>query len=204
VLVGTKTVSWNVTNADMKGALTDRPAGLDVASLPYDDMLAAHAVWCETAGAEGSPSSFDGADLRALKSIRGLNLTALSARGAVFYGLDMEGVQLQGARLEDADLRSCNLRGADLRGARLVNARLSGADLREAQLGPLLIGADRFLPADLSGAVLKGTDLSGADLRRAIFVGADLERVNLAGATTRQMDLTGANLVGARGLLAPG
>ena len=51
----------------------------------------------------------DGVDLRALRSIRGYNLTALSARGAVFYGLDMEGVQLQGAHLEDADLRSVNL-----------------------------------------------------------------------------------------------
>ena len=70
---------------------------------------------------------FDNADLRALKSIRGFNLTALSAKGAVFYGLDMEGVQLQGAQLEDADLRACNLRRADLRGARL--------DRRQARRG---------------------------------------------------------------------
>ena len=31
---------------------------------------------------------FNGADLRALKSIKAFNLTALSAKGAVFYGLD--------------------------------------------------------------------------------------------------------------------
>ena len=203
VLVGAKTLSWNVTNADMKGALTDKPSGRDVADLPYDEMLRAHALWCETAGEDGSPSSFDGADLRALKSIRGLNLTALSAREAVFYGLDMEGVQLQGAHLERADLRACNLRSADLRGARLAGAKLHGADLRQAHLGPLLIGQDRLLPADLTGAGLKGADLSGADLRRAVLVGADLERANFSGAAMRQMDISGAATYATKGLPPP-
>jgi hypothetical protein len=54
-------------------------------------MLREHARWCETDGTEGKPSIFDRADLRNLKSIRGYNLTALSAKAAVFYGLDMEG-----------------------------------------------------------------------------------------------------------------
>ena len=62
----------------------------------------------------------------------GLGGLALSAKGAVFYGLDMEGAQLQGAPLEGADLRSCRMRGADLRGARLTGARLAGADLADA------------------------------------------------------------------------
>ncbi|MGO4612388.1 pentapeptide repeat-containing protein, partial [Variovorax sp. 2RAF20] len=70
-------------------------------------MISDHARWCETGGAEGKPSVFDRADLRNLKSIRGFNLTALSAKSAVFYGLDMEGVQMQGAQLEGADLRAC-------------------------------------------------------------------------------------------------
>jgi uncharacterized protein YjbI with pentapeptide repeats len=110
ILIGAKTFSWNISQADMRGALTDQPSGRSVSDLPYQTMIREHARWCETGGAEGSPSVFDNADLRALETIRGYNLTALSAKGAVFYGLDMEGVQLQGANLEGADLRACNLR----------------------------------------------------------------------------------------------
>ena len=116
ILVGATMSSWNVSGADMTGALTDEPAGRALSELPYDKMIKDHARWCETGGGEGKPSSFDGADLRALSSIAGYNLTALSAKGAVFYGISMEGVQLQGAHLEGADLRNCILRRADLRG----------------------------------------------------------------------------------------
>ena len=87
ILVGAKTWSWNVQNANMEGVLTDAPAGADIAEIPVDEMLRAHALWCESGGRSGKPSSFDATDLRSLKSIRGLNLTALSAKGAVFYGL---------------------------------------------------------------------------------------------------------------------
>src|SRR5262249_29374847 len=76
VLVGAKTQSWNVMNANMVGALTDKPAGIAAASLPYKSMIQDHARWCETGGAQGTPSVFDGADLRALETIRGYNLTA--------------------------------------------------------------------------------------------------------------------------------
>lgn len=201
VLVGVKSAMWRTDGADMEGALTDtRSAAQPLTRMPAAEMLRDHARWCETGGAEGQPSVFDGVDLRPLKSIVGLNLTALSAKGAVFYGLDMEGVQLQGAHLEGADLRSARLRRADLRGARLKDARLNGADLREAQLGPLMLTADRLLPADLSGANLRGADLSGADLRRAVMTGCDLARALLHGAQTRQADFTNANLTGVRGL----
>jgi uncharacterized protein YjbI with pentapeptide repeats len=163
-------------------------------------MIRAHALWCETGGQEGRPSTFDGADLRALKSVKGFNLTALSAKGAVFYGLDMEGVQLQGAHLEGADLRACNLRRADLRGARLMGAKLSGSDLREAVLGPLLIGGDRVLPCDMTRVVAKGADFSSADMRQAIMVFADLSRSNFTGANLRQADLMASHRPGVKGL----
>jgi uncharacterized protein YjbI with pentapeptide repeats len=200
VLMGAKTLQWNVSNANMAGALTDKPAGIAASSLPYKTMIQDHARWCETGGAHGAPSVFDGADLRALETVRGYNLTALSAKGAVFYGLDMEGVQLQGAHLEGADLRNCNLRRADLRGAKLQGAKLSGSDMREAQMGPLLLGADRVLPSDLRQAELKGSDLTGADVRQAIFLEADLSRANFTGALTKQANFTGVSRHGARGL----
>jgi len=199
-LVGAKTQSWNVMNANMVGALTDKPAGIAAASLPYKSMIQEHARWCETGGQEGAPSVFDGADLRALETIRGYNLTALSAKGAVFYALDMEGVQLQGAHLEGCDLRNCNLRRADLRGAKLANAKLSGSDLREAQMGPLLLGADRILACDLRNAELKGADLTGADVRNALFLDADVSRANFTGALLRQANFTGVIRHGAKGL----
>ena len=200
VLVGTTIYACNTTDARMDGALTDKPNPSAATALPYGDMVKAHALWCETGGVEGAPSVFNGADLRALKSIRSYNLTALSAKGAVFYGLDMEGVQLQGAHLEGADLRACNLRRADLRGARLTGAKLSGSDLREALLGPLLIGAERLLPCDMTRIVAKGADFSSADMRQAIMVFGDLSRSNFTGANLRQADLTAAHRPGARGL----
>ncbi|HKT53669.1 MAG TPA: pentapeptide repeat-containing protein [Caulobacteraceae bacterium] len=203
VLVGATIYACNTTDARMDGALTDQPQGRDVSELPYGEMVAAHAQWCETQGREGHPSVFDGADLRALKSIKGYNLTALSAKGAVFYGLDMEGVQLQGAQLQGADLRACNLRRADLRGARLMGAKLSGSDLREAVLGPLLIASDRVMPTDMSRCIAKGADFSHTDIRQAIMVFADLSRSNFTGANLRQADLTGAHRAGVRGLEAP-
>src|SRR5690606_17689626 len=100
VLVGVKSAMWRTDGADMAGALTDnRSAGEPVSRMPAASMLAEHAQWCESGGAAGQPSVFDGVDLRGLGSITGYNLTALSAKGAVFYGLNMEGVQLQGAHL---------------------------------------------------------------------------------------------------------
>jgi uncharacterized protein YjbI with pentapeptide repeats len=203
VLVGATIYACNTTDARMDGALTDLPSGKGASDLPYAEMVSVHAKWCETGGREGKPSVFDGADLRALKTIKGYNLTAMSAKGAIFYGLNMEGVQLQGAHLEGADLRCCNLRRADLRGARLVGAKLSGADLREALLGPLMIGPERMLPCNLTRAVAKSTDFSGADLRQAILALADLSRSNFTGAVTRQADLTGAQRTGVKGLELP-
>lgn len=200
VLVGATIYACNTTDTRMDGALTDKPSGASVTELPYAEMIKAHALWCETGGGEGTPSVFNGADLRALKSIKSFNLTALSAKGAVFYGLDMEGVQLQGAHLEGADLRACNLRSADLRGARLMGAKLSGSDLRGATLGPLLIGGERVLPCDMTRVVAKGADFSSADLRQAILVFADLSRSNFTGANLRQADLTAAHRTGVRGL----
>ncbi|HKP78251.1 MAG TPA: pentapeptide repeat-containing protein, partial [Phenylobacterium sp.] len=75
-----------------------------------------------------------------------------------------------------------------------------GADLREAQMGPLLLGADRVLPTNLTHAQLKGCDLTGADVRHALFVEADLSRSNFTRSLLKQADFTGIVRHGARGL----
>jgi uncharacterized protein YjbI with pentapeptide repeats len=198
--VGACTTAWNVSNANLSGVLTDKPAGVAVTDLPYEQMIRDHALWCSTNGAEGKPSDFSGADLRLLSTLRGLNLTALSAKDAVLYGLDLCGAQLQGAHLEGADLRSCDLSGADLRGARLAGAKLSGSSLCGALLGPLILGPDRLLPCDMTGVVMKNADLTGADLSRAELSGADVSWSNFTDANLKLINLTGAARRGARGL----
>jgi uncharacterized protein YjbI with pentapeptide repeats len=81
-----------------------------------------------------------------------------------------------------------------------VGAKLSGSDLRDAQMGPLVIAANRTLPCDLTRAILKNADLARADLRQAIFLEADLSRANFTGAMLKNVDVTGAIRDGARGL----
>ena len=111
----------------------------------------------------------------------------------------MEGVRLR-ARISRRGPAELHLRRADLRGAKRADAKRSGADLREAQMGPLLLGADRILACDLRRAELKGADLTAADLRQALFIDADVSRANFTGALTRQANFTGVARHGARGL----
>ncbi|HCY54974.1 MAG TPA: hypothetical protein DF715_05420, partial [Oceanicaulis sp.] len=160
--------------------------------------LEAHALWCETGGKQGAPSTFDGADMRGLKTLSGRNLTALQARGATLYGLDLGGAQLQGARLERADLRMASLRGADLRGADLTGARLNNADLRGAKIGALLLPNDRKLAASLAAAVLRYADLDGADLRDISATGADFSYASLKNCDVRRARFTGSCFTGTK------
>jgi hypothetical protein len=161
VLVGARTVSWNVSNTNFDGALTDSPAGRALSDLPYAEMIREHARWCETGGAQGTPSVFDGADLRALETIRGYNLTALSAKGAVFYALDMEGVHAG----RTSRLRPAQLQSARATCARPGDAKLSSSDLREVD--PLLLGRSHpgLRPAR---APTEGADLTSAGVRNAL------------------------------------
>jgi uncharacterized protein YjbI with pentapeptide repeats len=201
VLIDAKTDMWRTAQADLSGVLTNKPVGTDVTALPYGEMLHDHAKWVDSLGKAGKPSIFDNADLRALGSIRNLNLTALSAKGAVFYGLDMRGVQLQGAQLEGADLRNCNLKGADLRGARLHKARLDGANLEGVNLGALVMADGRLLPADLREARLRGCNFAEAELKLVRLDGADLSRSNLEGASLNLAQLEHVTCVGLKGQL---
>jgi len=202
VLIRAKTDQWRVSQCDLTGVLPDKPVGTDVKQMPFGEMLHEHAKWVDTMGKAGKPSTFDNADLRALGSIRGLNLTALSAKGAVFYGLDMRNVQLQGAHLEEADMRNCDLRGADLRGVRMQRVRLDGSNLEAANLGALVIGDNRLFPADLREAKLRNVNFAGADLNYVKLDGADLSRANLENASMNLAQLEHVTCVGLRGQLA--
>ena len=63
-----------------------------------------------------------------------------------------------------------------------------------------MLGPERLLPADLTGANLRAADLSGADIRRAVFSGADLTRAVLHGVQARNAEFSEATLTGVRGL----
>jgi uncharacterized protein YjbI with pentapeptide repeats len=123
------------------------------------DLVNDHDAWVHTDGATGRPGAFNGMDLRVMTTLKAYDLSAISAKGAAFYGLDMQQVRLSGANLEGADLRRCNLDGADLRGARLRNARLDGASLTGAILGALELGGGKALPVNLTGASLRDVTL---------------------------------------------
>jgi uncharacterized protein YjbI with pentapeptide repeats len=198
VLIGTNLQHAQLDKAKMQGVLRDEQPGdvFDPEGETAKD-LEAHAAWCESDGQRGKPSSFDGKDLRGFESLSRRNLTALVARNAVFYGMNLEFAQLQGAKLAGADLRRVNLRGADLRGADLTGAKLTNADLRKANLGPLTLINDRVLPTNLSGALLSYADLTGADIENARFNGADCCHARLHTLQAAQSDFTDAMMFGA-------
>ena len=119
--------------------------------------MQAHEQWAMTGGQDGRPATFDHADVRVLQTLAGYDLSAVSAKGAIFYGLDMRRIKLVGCNLENADLRHCDLRDADLRGARFRGARLDGANLSNACLDALNLGGGRRLEVDFTGASLRDT-----------------------------------------------
>lgn len=73
VMIGTRLDNARTRGMRTDGALTDAPTGPAI-SADADETakaLEAHARWCETGGAEGAPSTFDGADMRGLKTLSG-------------------------------------------------------------------------------------------------------------------------------------
>ena len=96
-------------------------------------------------------------------------------------------MNMAASRFKNGDLRSCILDRTDLRGSNFTQARLSGAKLRGARFEPLLVGKDRLLKTEFTGANLRYTDFTGANLRDADFAGADLSYANFSGS-----DLEGA------------
>src|SRR5436190_11717975 len=48
IMVGTKIYAATTTDMRSEGALTDDPSGKSVSELPYDEMIRAHALWCES------------------------------------------------------------------------------------------------------------------------------------------------------------
>jgi len=143
--------------------------GKDVAGLDLGPIVADHAKWVATQGAEGHRANFDGKDLA------GADLAGTALAGAGFRRADLSDACMAEARLDGADLRYATMSAADCSAAVLGVAQLRHADLRLANLeGANLRGAD------LSGARLGGARLDGADFNGAILVETDLRAADLS------------------------
>lgn len=70
ILIGAVTNACTFDGAQTEGMLTDRNATPGGGALLLAEMMMDHTQWCESGGALGKPSSFDGADLRALSSLK--------------------------------------------------------------------------------------------------------------------------------------
>jgi uncharacterized protein YjbI with pentapeptide repeats len=200
VLTGVDTAGARMTGANLAGALRDVPVGEGA----RDDLLAkamAHQEWCKTSGRSGGPAIFNNVDLRPLgAALKGMQLTALSAKGACCVGMDLSGCELQGANFEGADLRGANLNTADLRGARLCSANLTKTSLRKALLSRLPLGGGRSTPTNGTGARLRYAKANDADCTGMVFDGADLHGASFDGALIESASWRGALIEGAGGL----
>ena len=102
------------------------------------EQYAAHKLWRDTNGAEGTRLNLSGAYLSRANLSRadlsGAYLSRANLCGADLSGAYLSGANLSGAYLSGAYLSGANLSGADLSGANLSGADLSGADLSGAKL----------------------------------------------------------------------
>ena len=187
---------------DLSTAITDGNVGPSISDLqtPLMHLIEDHQKWVETSGKNGQQLDLTGYDLRQIGSLKKQRLTAIKAREAKFFGMNLFQVELQSAILEGADFRRCDLVEADFRGANLRGAKLSHADMSGANFMPLLFGnsgtQQRFAACDLSNAELRYANLSGAKLKSTKFIDADLSFANLSDCDLRDVDFTGAKIEG--------
>jgi uncharacterized protein YjbI with pentapeptide repeats len=112
--------------------------------LEFAESLDQHRMWVESAGQEGTPCDFSGANLGDA-DLTGINLQGATLQKAILRGADLSMANLRGANLVEADLREANLLGAEFSGANLMGAnlylaeglwagRLGGTNLLDATL----------------------------------------------------------------------
>jgi len=155
--------------------VAEAPAGLDVGQ-----MLQDHALWVQSAAAQGKRAALEGEDLSCQ------SFTEAELSNAVLRRCDLSGSDCTGARLQSADLRNAELIGCTLIDSNMALARLRHATFRGCRFDRAnLKGAD-LAGADLSEAKLGDADLTGANLLGARLAGADLSGV--AGLTQAQLE----------------
>ncbi len=181
--------------ADLRGAnLADAncyAADLSGADLRDADLSKANLFEAKLVGAKLAGARFDSTNLRVA------NLT-----GATLPGADLRSAELTGVILENADLSHVNLSGTNFASGRMDDADFSGTVLARAHVTQCSAKGGRFLGADLSNTVLRGTfngaDFTGANLNsadlRGSFVRARFSQASMVSTDLSQCDLSGANM----------
>src|SRR3546814_8429382 len=80
-----------LAGADLRGALTDRPAGRGLEELgdPLEVHLTQHATWVTSAAVAGRQLDISGYDMRMTGVLDEVNLNAVIANNSVWCGLDL-------------------------------------------------------------------------------------------------------------------
>lgn len=209
IMIGIPPALLERMNVDLTPAITEHNIGRSVMQIdvPLMQLLQSHHDWVGSAGAQGQRMDLSNMDLRALRTLEGERLTAINAKNAKLFGINLHRVQLQKAMMDGSDFRYCDLVEADLRGGSFSESNFAHAKMKNMRGDALILSAtgtgrrstpcnfefSRFRYADLTGANFKGAQLRGADFSWANLTGADLREADL-----RDVDLTGAILDGAK------
>jgi uncharacterized protein YjbI with pentapeptide repeats/DNA-binding NarL/FixJ family response regulator len=155
--------------AELAGMGRKKRKGGDVAAFDVTAVVADHAKWLETKGAEGKRANLESMDLA------GCDVAGVVLANGTFKSADLSDARMCDSRFDGADFRYAVMEAADISGANLGVASLRHAKLRLANLN----GAN-LRGADLSGAALAGAKLEGADFTGATLVGTDLADADLS------------------------
>jgi uncharacterized protein YjbI with pentapeptide repeats len=109
VLNGANLQNTIFDNVDLSDVLRAPPAVTFVADRPLDQVLADHEAYCDSGGQRGAVVDLSKVDFRSLRTLKERRCTALVARGAVFFGLDL---QRRPVRRRPPRLRSARRRHA--------------------------------------------------------------------------------------------
>ena len=101
VLNGANLTNAVLDNVDLSDVLRAPPAVVFVDKRPLDQVLADHEAYCDSAGQRGGVTDLSNVDFRPMRTLKERRFTAIVARNAIFFGLDLQNVQLQGADLSE-------------------------------------------------------------------------------------------------------
>jgi uncharacterized protein YjbI with pentapeptide repeats len=183
----------------------------------FDYAYYEHVNWVRTGGVEGKRASFRDVDMRDV-SMRGVDMSYASFRGA-----NMQGVDLSYSILQEADLTDVKMNGANASGCNFFRANLTGAKAQSANFSEAYMASAQCMNADFSeadfskatlrDAVLRSADFSAANLTHAdmglavcrgtvfnyaIFDGASMQQADMRDAQMRHAVLSRAKLHGAQ------
>jgi uncharacterized protein YjbI with pentapeptide repeats len=184
-----------LSGADFR-ASTLSGADLSGAKLDGAILWGAHLNEVTLFDPEHPKQDFTGTNLT-LATLKGVDLSKITLKDAIFYDVDLSHRDLSGVDLSKANLRKVILSYVDLNGRDFTEINLSEAVLRETILNSAILRKAHLEGAHLEGAHLEGAHLEGAHLEGAHLEGAHLEGAHLEGAHLEGAHLKGAHLEGA-------